>query len=76
MLAASKGIRKRSRNRRPIASGEPKPSSMVGPSVSNDFSAVPSTAIESSTKSAPAISGASRRWPGIASQSGSSTPPT
>ena len=45
----------------------------VGPSVSSALSPVPRTAIESSTNSAAASSGARNRWPGIGSQIGSST---
>ena len=74
--AASNGIRKRSSSSLPIASGDPNPSGIVAPSVPSDSSAEPRTAIESSMKRAPASSGARIRWPGIASQSGSSNPPT
>ena len=74
--AASNATRKRSSSSRPIEPGEPNPALIVGPSESIAFSEVPMTAIETSTKSAAASIGASRRWPGIGSQIGSSTAPT
>src|SRR5919109_1615896 len=74
--AASKAIRNRSSRSLPIAEGEPKPSSTVGPSDSIEARLEPMIAIESSTNSARPSSGAMKRWPGIGSQSGSSTLPT
>ena len=74
--AASKATRKRSRSRRPIEPGEPNPASITGPSVWIEASEVPTTAIETSTNSAAASSGATNRCPGIAWAIGSSVPPT
>ena len=44
-----------------MAAGEPKPAGIVGPSLSSEVSAVPRIAIDSSTKSAIASSGARNR---------------
>ena len=60
----------------PICAGEPNPSWISGPSLSSEATAVPRIAIDSSTNSANASAGARKRWPGIGSQIGSSTPPT
>src|SRR5688572_17092168 len=74
--AASNAIRNFSSSSSPMSAGCPKPSGTSGPSSPSVFSDEPSTAIDSSTNSAPPSNGASSRWPGIGSQTGSSTPPT
>ena len=58
-----------------MAAGSPKPGLTSGPSVPSAVSEEPSTAIESSRKTAAPSSGARKRWPGIGSQA-DSPPPT
>ena len=76
MDEASKASRKRSRSKRPIPAGSPKPGLTSGPWVPRAIRDEPRTAIESSTKSAAPIRGARKRWPGIGSQADSVSPPT